>query len=431
MSRKNAIMMLLVVAVCLIGFEAYTLASNISSVATAAYTAYDAYNTDDTPNTPPTISNPTPIDNSATTNTKPEIGADYSDVDSIHDVDVDSVIMLVDDKDVTLDAQKSESSVRFVPKESLSLGQHSVKVIVFDQKGYSAELKWVFSIVSAGGNGSSGSRGSSSKKAQSLSAPLNLKATVSALNISLSWDPVQGASGYNIYRKDVLTKYAKINNSITTSTAFADPNSKANFAYTYYVTAVDSKGIESAASNTVSASLAVKAQVIFSDVPAGSWYQEAINKLVAINVFSGYSDGSFKPNQTITRAEFAKVISLAQNRVLVDSSTPSFNDVNPSDWYYAYIETAKANGTVQGYADGSYGPMKSILRAEITAMLSKSLGLSPGSSDFIDIDNHWAKSYIESCSSAGFVAGYPNKTFKPDDTTTRAEAASMISKMLK
>ncbi|MBE0447207.1 MAG: S-layer homology domain-containing protein [Actinobacteria bacterium] len=264
-----------------------------------------------------------------------------------------------------------------------------------------------------------------------IKAPTNLKATAIAFDIALSWDKVEAANGYNIYRKEGTGPYLKLNAALVTSNAYTDSTAKTGITYTYYVTAVGSDGKESGRSNEVSFNLILKEiKLIFSDVPPDAWYEDFVLKLISLGIINGYSDGTFRPDENVPRAEFTKMICLAMGWSLEDPDKASFPDIAKGNWAYKYIETAKAHGVIHGYPDGTFSPGRNITRAEIAKIIAKTLNLPSGASTFTDISTHWAKDYICSCAKAGIVNGYPDNTFRPNSTATRAEAAKMIAGVL-
>jgi hypothetical protein len=174
----------------------------------------------------------------------------------------------------------------------------------------------------------------------------------------------------------------------------------------------------------------VKGEVVFSDVPADSWYKTYVGKIVSANVGGGYPDGTFRPLLKVTRAEFAKMICQAMGWQLVETATPSFTDVPVKHWAFKYLEAAKAHGVISGYPDGSCRPDKSISRAEIAVQLTKALSLQLNSSVLTDVNGSWSAGFIGACVKAGLMGGYPDGTFRPNNETTRAEAAKVISGLL-
>ena len=110
----------------------------------------------------------------------------------------------------------------------------------------------------------------------------------------------------------------------------------------------------------------------FPDVPADAWYATAVNTLASLGMVSGDADGSFRPNDPITRAEFC-VIALAF-AYEPESYSCSFTDVSVNDWFYTYVAQAASYGWIGGYADGSFGPNDLITRAQVTTIVNNMLG---------------------------------------------------------
>ncbi|MHB8842769.1 MAG: S-layer homology domain-containing protein, partial [Candidatus Aquicultor sp.] len=266
-------------------------------------------------------------------------------------------------------------------------------------------------------------------------APLKLRVTSTDPTISLAWtkSPESDLAGYNLYRKvkGSSDSFKKLNDALLSKETFNDSSAEAGTTYIYYVTAVDTSRNESGRSNEVEAAITkVKGAVVFKDVPASMYCSEAAARLIALNAVSGYPDGTFRPEQDVTRAEFAKMLVVAMGWELENTSNASFPDVDTGDWSFKYIETGKAHGVLHGYKDGFFRPGKNISRGEIAKILAMALDLPKGSSSLTDINSHWAKELINSCVTADIVNGYADKTFRPNNPATRCEAAQMIAATL-
>ena len=114
----------------------------------------------------------------------------------------------------------------------------------------------------------------------------------------------------------------------------------------------------------------------FSDVSADKWYNNAVSTLSHMGVIGGYADGTFRPDAPISRAEFAKIaVSFTQNN---GSATYNyFTDVKTTDWFAPYVTAAKDAGLIEGYSDGSFKPENKITRAEACAIVNRTLGRKP------------------------------------------------------
>ena len=107
----------------------------------------------------------------------------------------------------------------------------------------------------------------------------------------------------------------------------------------------------------------------FTDVPVNQWYAKAVMTLAGKGVISGYPDGTFKPDASITRAEF---VTMAMNFANAEKGTAcSFPDVPQNMWYYGAIAGATQNGWISGYPDGTFGPDRYITRAEVTSVINR------------------------------------------------------------
>lgn len=114
----------------------------------------------------------------------------------------------------------------------------------------------------------------------------------------------------------------------------------------------------------------------YTDVAAGSWYNNAVSTLSAIGVLGGYEDGSFRPNASITRAEFAKIAVSFFELEGLDCENP-FLDVAPGAWYAESVAAAAEIGLIEGYEGGLFRPDAPITRAEACTIVNRTLGRAP------------------------------------------------------
>lgn len=135
----------------------------------------------------------------------------------------------------------------------------------------------------------------------------------------------------------------------------------------------------------------------FTDVPADAWYAEAVNTLASLGIIKGIGDGQFAPNRTITRAEFT-VIAMRFANVSADVTNP-FTDIATNDWYYTAVTSAVSYGWINGYSDGSFRPQATITRAEVVTIVNRMLNRtadrnfvdSNATAQFDDVPNtYWA-----------------------------------------
>ena len=173
---------------------------------------------------------------------------------------------------------------------------------------------------------------------------------------------------------------------------------------------------------------AVPAMAATNDIE-GHWAEQVLTEWQEKGLLKGYADGSVKPNNSITRAEFITLINNAKN--ITEEKNISFTDVKPSDWFYSAV--AKAAAYAKGYADGTFRPNQTITRAEAAVMLANVAGLSPneeGADDFSDAIPAWAKGSIGAVVAAGLMSGYPDGSFGANTPTTRAESVSALDRAI-
>ena len=148
----------------------------------------------------------------------------------------------------------------------------------------------------------------------------------------------------------------------------------------------------------------------------------------------GYEDGTVRPNANISRAEVAAIFfRLLKDDVRDDNLTANsvFTDVAFGKWYNKSISTMAKIGIVKGRTANTFAPNAPITRAEFAAICSRfDRSNVEIKSDFNDISGHWAENEIRRAASLGWIQGYTDGSFKPDQNITRAEAASMINRML-
>lgn len=147
----------------------------------------------------------------------------------------------------------------------------------------------------------------------------------------------------------------------------------------------------------------------------------------------GYPDGTVQPEGEITRAEACTIFF----RLLTDSSrdyyfskTNDYTDVNAGDWFNNAISTLSNAGIVTGYNDGTFRPNQPITRGEMAKIIANFANLSKGGKTFSDLSGHWSKTYVELAAGNGWIAGYPDGSFRPDQKITRAETVTMINRVL-
>lgn len=174
----------------------------------------------------------------------------------------------------------------------------------------------------------------------------------------------------------------------------------------------------------------------FNDVPYDHWAISYINFLVDKGYLSGYGDGNFGPENSLTRAESVKIILNALDKQVNEYSTSTFSDVSNDHSLLNYIQSAKDYQIVSGYDDGTFKPDRHVTRAEFTKILLETAGKvlnDPQVRDtFSDVpDDSWYRKYVYSALLQGYISGYGDGRFGPNNTITRAEASKIIYNYLK
>lgn len=170
-----------------------------------------------------------------------------------------------------------------------------------------------------------------------------------------------------------------------------------------------------------------------------SGYQDSLSPTVFVKVgqvqhnafIQGYPDGTFRPEKPITRAEIAAILTRIMGLNPQTAANPNFADVQSTHWAFGYISAVVEAGVMQGYPDHTFRPDQSITRAELATVMVRARGLFPlivAPPTFPDIAGHWAAGYIEAAQRAMFITGYPSGDFRPDQSITRAETVTLIDR---
>ena len=147
----------------------------------------------------------------------------------------------------------------------------------------------------------------------------------------------------------------------------------------------------------------------------------------------GYPDGTVQPQGAITRAEVATIffrLLSDETRDLYWTKDNGYTDVKAGDWFNNAVSTLSNAGIINGYPDGTFRPNAPITRAEMAKVIAMFAELNKDSAGFKDIAGHWAEAYIKLAAGNGWIAGYPDGTFRPDQDITRAETMTMINRVL-
>ena len=159
----------------------------------------------------------------------------------------------------------------------------------------------------------------------------------------------------------------------------------------------------------------------------GHWAENQINEWAVQGLVQGYTDGTFKPNNSITRAEFMAIVNRAFGFTTIAET--DYSDVSDNDWFAAEVAKAKAAGYISGYEDGTMRPGQQISRQEVAAILARILSLDVSTdvdalNKFKDAGDipEWSRGSINAVVAKNLMGGYPDQSYKPIRSITRAEA---------
>lgn len=176
---------------------------------------------------------------------------------------------------------------------------------------------------------------------------------------------------------------------------------------------------------------------VFADTAASYWGYKAISSLTNKGIISGYPDGTFKPEASITRAEFATILVKALG-LNTSATTSKFTDITKDAWYYSTVNAAASANLISGMGDNLFAPNTLITREQMALMISKALGDKTPAADGTELStfkdksavSNWAISGMAKAARAGIISGMTTDTLAPTANATRAQATEMIYKML-
>ncbi|MGY4688443.1 S-layer homology domain-containing protein [Salibacterium sp. K-3] len=186
-----------------------------------------------------------------------------------------------------------------------------------------------------------------------------------------------------------------------------------------------------ALSATLAASLALPAaagaQDSFSDIGEDFWAKDAIDYLEGEGIINGYEDGSFGPNDKVTRGQAALMLTSALELETADRPDPGFSDIEDGTELAGAVAAVADEGIIEGYEE-EFQPNDELTRAQMAKVLAEAYDLNgEGSSEFSDVtDDFWAYDHIDALASNGISTGYEDGSFKPGASTTRAQFATFL-----
>lgn len=171
----------------------------------------------------------------------------------------------------------------------------------------------------------------------------------------------------------------------------------------------------------------------FNDLAGSEWAKEAIEELSKKDILSGYDDGSFRPNNTITRNEFITMLMRAFEKT-DDSAEYPFTDGDAGAWYAKYIASAHKIGVLSGYEDGRFGDGENITRQDMAVMIYRLAGMDKQETETLFADDDqildYAKDAVYTLAAKGIISGMGENRFEPQAFATRAQAARILHLIL-
>ncbi len=174
----------------------------------------------------------------------------------------------------------------------------------------------------------------------------------------------------------------------------------------------------------------------FTDVNAGDWFYNAVCDVYENDLMKGVEETVFAPDKTTSRAMIVTILARLSKEEITSITTAPFIDVKPDSWYGPSVAWAISKEITDGYPDGSFMPDKDVSREEIAAFLyrylvCKGYDPEPGDATFKDEDkiSGWSMNYVKALSGAGIILGDDNGRFNPQKNATRAETATMLSRL--
>lgn len=167
----------------------------------------------------------------------------------------------------------------------------------------------------------------------------------------------------------------------------------------------------------------------FKDVPQKAWFYGYVENLAEKSIVGGFgTSGEFRPDNKVERQHVAKMVTMAAE-LPYKGKRANFPDVPKDNPMSPFIAALQEKGAIGGYKDGSFGPTKSVTRAEISVIIAKAFDLKAygKASSMKDLKGHWAEGLVKILISNGIVKGYADGTFKPNNPVTRAELSKMLT----
>ena len=191
-----------------------------------------------------------------------------------------------------------------------------------------------------------------------------------------------------------------------------------------------SRGVVTVSYQGLKLEIPIRSGSLFSDTE-GHWAEAQINELADAGIINGFDDGAYRPGDQVTRAQIVTLLARLAGWSLWDNAVV-FSDPIP-DWAGSAVAAAVAQGVVSGYPDQTFQPNRSVTRAEVAVILDKTFSLSYAAGAMSFSDNAqipaWARESMSRVVAAGFMRGYEDGSIRPEAGLTRAEIAVLIKRI--
>jgi hypothetical protein len=168
----------------------------------------------------------------------------------------------------------------------------------------------------------------------------------------------------------------------------------------------------------------------FTDVHTTDWFHDFVQCLYCRGAISGYSDGTFRPNNDTIRGQMTKIVVLAFGYTLRSGASPTYTDVPTSNPFYIYVETATYYNIVNGYDDHTFRPFNNVTRGQLSKIVVQGAHwnlINPAVPTFSDVPvGHPFYAYIETAYCHQIIDGYADTTFRSDKYATRAQISKIV-----
>ncbi|WP_085991039.1 S-layer homology domain-containing protein [Oceanobacillus senegalensis] len=183
------------------------------------------------------------------------------------------------------------------------------------------------------------------------------------------------------------------------------------------------------ATATLVPAVSASAKMTFPDVAEDHEAYQEVKDLVRAGVVNGYEDGTFKPEQSVIRSEAAKMLAVIRGMEGAEGHAP-FSDINEGSWYADAVHALYADGVIHGYEDGTFGPNETMLRSEFAKLVVEAYDMEIVRTElpFKDVaENKWYAPYIETLYANGLIKGTSETTFSPNDEMRRIDFALLLA----